>query len=279
MRGATTTWASLCILILNFNPRTPCGVRPQAWFRKPWTEPISIHAPRAGCDNKEEREAAKDADFNPRTPCGVRLSTTAKWFWHPEFQSTHPVRGATLQLCWLVLQEPEFQSTHPVRGATTAPGLYWDNWAFQSTHPVRGATAICSSTLAAPFNFNPRTPCGVRLNGLFCFQYNTRISIHAPRAGCDSDGCFCNHGTERFQSTHPVRGATHRRRIQQRQSRKISIHAPRAGCDRRRDTTQPAARPISIHAPRAGCDDRKRAKDTRPHNFNPRTPCGVRRQI
>ena len=78
-----------------------------------------------------------------------------------------------------------------------------------------------------------------------------------------------------FQSTHPVRGATHESAISQR-LRMISIHAPREGCDRREadyfvdhvtfQSTHPVrgattrvgreqrARGISIHAPREGCD-------------------------
>ena len=35
---------------------------------------ISIHAPRAGCDTAAEMQAIWDKNyFNPRTPCGVRL--------------------------------------------------------------------------------------------------------------------------------------------------------------------------------------------------------------
>ena len=56
------------------------------------------------------------------------------------FQSTRPVRGATLALTGADIDR-KFQSTRPVRGATvvsvaasgTAP-------VFQSTRPVRGAT-------------------------------------------------------------------------------------------------------------------------------------------
>ena len=33
---------------------------------------------------------------------------------------------------------------------------------------------------------------------------------------------------------------------------------------------------ISIHAPLAGCDDRLMPLKYLEHNFNPRTPCGVR---
>ena len=57
----------------------------------------------------------------------------------------------------------------------------------------------------------------------------------------------------------------------------ISIHAPLAGCDVTGtcDWYWPVA--ISIHAPLAGCDRRRHGYQAREQNFNPRTPCGVRR--
>ena len=56
-------------------------------------------------------------------------------------------------------------------------------------------------------NFNPRTPCGVRLSG-----------------------CSGNPAALLFQSTHPLRGAT-RQTAGTRCCSPISIHAPLAGCD------------------------------------------------
>ncbi len=118
-----------------FNPRTPCGVRPSAPVAARISARISIHAPRAGCDDE------------PRS----RIMTPRI------FQSTHPVRGATLQGIHATGQAL-FQSTHPVRGATALPGLY----------PL-------------PSNFNPRTPCGVRLP----FWVNTSTqSYFNPRTPC-----------------------------------------------------------------------------------------------
>ena len=35
---------------IDFNPRTPCGVRPSRYRSAPGFLPISIHAPLAGCD-------------------------------------------------------------------------------------------------------------------------------------------------------------------------------------------------------------------------------------
>ena len=80
-----------------FNPRTPCGVRLS----------LSITPPPA-------------SNFNPRTPCGVRPIPTLYLLPSCTFQSTHPVRGATMPCSFSSLACVSFQSTHPVRGATVA---------------------------------------------------------------------------------------------------------------------------------------------------------------
>ena len=126
------------------------------------------------------------------------------------------------------------------------------------------------------------------------------ISIHAPHAGCDSDTSAAASSAGKFQSTHPMRGATAKIALR-RVTVGISIHAPHAGCDfagRRRNY----GRIISIHAPHAGCDRcvlrdctytgkfqsthpmrgataTNRAFGNGHFNFNPRTPCGVRLEI
>ena len=148
--------------------------------------------------------------------------------------------------------------------------------AFQSTHPVWGATGYAH--VAETYGL---------------------ISIHAPRVGCDGGFPGPTRTADLFQSTHPVWGATLRggRLIP---LPGISIHAPRVGCDGCAEQGQPAAeifqsthpvwgatlRPIhqedtleiSIHAPRVGCDPLRWSTPPEPWNFNPRTPCGVRRK-
>ena len=57
-----------------------------------------------------------------------------------------------------------------------------------------------------------------------------QISIHAPREGCDLRDNAAKLTQAQFQSTHPVRGATHRIRVGFLVLG-ISIHAPREGCD------------------------------------------------
>ena len=79
----------------HFNPRTPCGVRRENYGNVAYNFPISIHAPRVGCDAAYFPEALAAMNFNPRTPCGVRLQAGQFARLQLRFQSTHPVWGAT----------------------------------------------------------------------------------------------------------------------------------------------------------------------------------------
>ncbi len=102
----------------------------------------------------------------------------------------------------------------------------------------------------------------------------SKISIHAPRVGCDTDTaltrCSLRYFNPRtpcgvrpisssvaackpaFQSTHPVWGATTSHCLSLFRFL-ISIHAPRVGCDASIRGSLSKSR-ISIHAPRVGCD-------------------------
>ena len=82
-------------------------------------------------------------------------------------------------------------------------------------------------------------------------KYN--ISIHAPLAGCDARPRRTRRVFDRFQSTHPLRGATHQYGRDYR-GQDISIHAPLAGCDPVDLDGLTVLTIISIHAPLAGCD-------------------------
>ena len=75
-----------------------------------------------------------------------------------------------------------------------------------------------------------------------------RISIHAPREGCD--GNLARSGENGV----------------------ISIHAPREGCDYQGRCRKSSIPYISIHAPREGCDVYKALVRAFRGDFNPRTP-------
>ena len=170
------------------------------------------------------------SDFNPRTPRGVRPGYTAAFTLAARFQSTHPARGATVSLLRPPRAIPVFQSTHPARGATygygaRAPGSRISIHApregcdaeiakhtlhllqFQSTHPARGATARQTRNTTRNWNFNPRTPRGVRqqtlpksrefawLNLLICTR-GRRLSIQKQTRLCSIKLSFMLFGCE-----------------------------------------------------------------------------------
>ena len=84
------------------------------------------------------------------------------------------------------------------------------SFVFQFTHPVWGATLL---------HFDLVLVC--------------KVSIHAPRVGCDLWRCV-----------RDVRAV-------------VSIHAPRVGCDVRYFLCHEYG-DVSIHAPRVGCDYEER---------------------
>ena len=168
---------------------------------------ISIHAPLAGRDRPARQSCRVRGHFNPRTPCGVRLKRMDKQLREYDFNPRTPcgVRQGALNALGKI---GEFQSTHPLRGATDKNGPQGDGVnisihaplagcdsaahtrsakiaAFQSTHPLRGATAHIPRVSNPIRNFNPRTPCGVRLGCSIQLRHDLVISIHAPLAGCD----------------------------------------------------------------------------------------------
>ena len=193
----------------DFNPRTPCGVRRWMFGRMAAYLPISIHAPLAGCDERLSnifdqikisihaplagcdswRLCAQHSDryFNPRTPCGVRRRRPRRISEQKSaFQSTHPLRGATMEREPQPAQAGHFNPRTPcgVRpcGRCTRSACA----TFQSTHPLRGATLQVAQAVQRTQDFNPRTPCGVRPPSTCVIQqHSSHISIHAPLAGCD----------------------------------------------------------------------------------------------
>ena len=194
---------------IHFNPRTPCGVRRVcAWG--PCGRMPNFN-PRTPCGVRlmGALTAGLLEDFNPRTPCGVRRHVGGcQEPDGPGFQSTHPVWGATVHK-GAAAATRIFQSTHPVWGAT--PGRRWkppEPPRFQSTHPVWGATRPSGAGGQRHADFNPRTPCGVRLEKKVAYKRLVLISIHAPRVGCDLHTFRSSLLPVLFQSTHPVWGAT-----------------------------------------------------------------------
>ena len=146
---------------------------------------ISIHAPHTGRDTGQKRRLPVVSYFNPRAPYGARPTPRPCGSSPPRFQSTRPIRGATIS-GGQILYVLQFQSTRPIRGATADPAtinyafLHFNPRApygarrplrtllpirhkgFQSTRPIRGATTATMTRYPTFFNFNPRAPYGAR---------------------------------------------------------------------------------------------------------------------
>ena len=184
MRGATDNPQNVSSSCKYFNPRAPCGARHYTAFT-----------------------IARKKDFNPRAPCGARHLFTACLVVPIIFQSTRPMRGATIPFSMGFVNFFEFQSTRPMRGATKftqkdepncvisihAPhaGRDFQIQAFSYLHYHFNPRAPCgarhklSPSCSISIYFNPRAPCGARHVGLCLCSPDQQISIHAPHAGRD----------------------------------------------------------------------------------------------
>ena len=170
---------------------------------------ISIHAPRAGCDTGDGVVVTKNeiSIHAPRAGCDVAIPDS--FVYSLQFQSTHPVRGATGSA-----RRRQVRSGISIH----APRAGCDNaWRYITRRQT---------------DFNPRTPCGVRLRRcLQSTQTATFQSTHPVRGAT----AHCRGGSPgaEFQSTHPVRGATCDAVHDQRQRRFQSTHPVRGATNRK----------------------------------------------
>ena len=191
---------------------------------------ISIHAPHAGRDRVVLARQIPRVVISIHAPHAGRDDLDALGnFYNGPFQSTRPMRGATLILPSLSAaarisihaphagrderREPNnphhrhFNPRAPCGARRSRQRQSSARARFQSTRPMRGATASRPPPGRTTENFNPRAPCGARL-------YLTSKYLAARR----------------FQSTRPMRGATGTPEPPERDE-EISIHAPHAGRD------------------------------------------------
>ena len=145
-----------------FNPRAPCGARPQGARRMNIRAKISIHAPHAGRDcaasprvsvawifqstrpmrgatGARQFKTRRYQHFNPRAPCGARLG---------------------LEVGQLALRQISIHAPHAGRDFGNEVML---PAGFISIHaPHAGRDGCITSRIAVQKNFNPRAPCGAR---------------------------------------------------------------------------------------------------------------------
>ena len=189
MRGATPSPCDSRCGAGYFNPRAPCGARLSA---RALSSSEANFNPRAPCGARLPLNVflcSLKKNFNPRAPCGAR---------HPHLIycgftliiSIHAPRAGRdeVQIC-LRYEDYLFQSTRPVRGATIGD---YDPPVVQyiSIHAPRAGRDHKILHKTGKLNyFNPRAPCGARLYVVFvasfCLYFNPRAPCGA-RPGCNS---------------------------------------------------------------------------------------------
>ena len=155
---------------------------------------ISIHTPLAGSDGTSLR-AALLQQISIHTPlAGSDLVVSAPDSGLMVFQSTLPLRGATVSSL-PPFELVQFQSTLPLRGATIPQScLPQISLIFQSTLPLRGATHPLTHGRFDP-EFQSTLPLrGATFKRSVILLHERHISIHTPLAGSDGRPlwCVCN---------------------------------------------------------------------------------------
>ena len=167
-------------------------------------------------------------NFNPRAPCGARRHASQAFVELSGFQPTRPLRGATFPFC-----RSEWQTTI-------------------STHaPLAGRDLTLPSTPSPPRYFNPRAPCGARLDRLIAADGGGHFN---PRAPCGARPAMGSTVTLSFNfNPRAPCGA----RPSEKSPHKSDAHFnPRAPCGARPKATEKWLKDnaISTHAPLAGRD-------------------------
>ena len=168
----------------NFNPHSPCGERPPPWPSRHAPYDFNPHSPCGERRNAYGRPTISKY-FNPHSPCGERQEILSSTFEMDEFQSTLPLRGATLDLT-LASAGVDISIHTPLAGSdrpyTSSPKY---SLLFQSTLPLRGATRFGEEGRAER-QISIHTPLAGSDRGTAPTPADQFISIHTPLAGSDS---------------------------------------------------------------------------------------------
>ena len=142
-----------------------------------------------------------------------------------------------------------------MRGATLQ-SIYWEtvNNNFNPRTPC-GVRRRRNAAVMVRFDFNSRTPCGVRPGIALGLARACVTSIHAPHAGCDPFPSSAPCAFIKLQCTHLMRGAT----ISALRENNLLL--------------------LQFTHPMRGTTCLTDEQGWHLTNFNPRTPCGARRDM
>ena len=168
----------------NFNPRAPCGARPQqsdSTLHRPLFQPTR---PLRGATGLTILLMCVPPHFNPRAPCGARqgvnqLSRNVKYFNPRAPCGARPELRAPVSAYHCI-------STHAPLAGRDEAGLSLFKMSAISTHaPLAGRDRRSCFGVLTILYFNPRAPCGARRYPIQRRAVRRIISTHAPLAGRD----------------------------------------------------------------------------------------------
>ena len=122
---------------LNFNPRSPSGLRPPAYYSLRLYKIISIHAARVGCDSNSYSFILSTSDISihaARVGCDLLFASGSAVL--TRFQSTQPEWAATLPVFQKVLACRYFNPRSPSGLRLTAAQLVAE-FGYISIHAAR----------------------------------------------------------------------------------------------------------------------------------------------
>ena len=210
LRGATVKPLALPQSPKDFNPRSPygerlfAGISRAAFYKFQSTLPLRGATSRppkpgmsAGYFNPRspygERQPGKPGalcqdHFNPRSPYGERRGENDDLIMFLSFQSTLPLRGATLE-------RPDGFTGQDISIHAPLTGSDRPGHKHRRSHPHFNPRSPYGERrkerwwLPCITYFNPRSPYGERLSQLTSLIQSGNISIHAPLTGSD---CRCH---------------------------------------------------------------------------------------
>ena len=279
-----------------FNPRSPCGERPQLPELRPASSLFQSTLPVWGATRCITVHCS-NFRFQSTLPVWGATEAPDVMPYYPEISIHAPRVGSDYQRAKQRPRRKDFNPRSPC-GERRCTMVTAQDDEFISIHAPRvGSDFLLEVKSCGPRDFNPRSPCGERLptgkSGSNCTYFNPRspcgerltrapsrwswmmISIHAPRGGSDAWWLSRDTWALSFQSTLPVWGATLRTITRTQKSTLFQSTLPVWGAT----AGVPASNIdilISIHAPRVGSDDGSVQAPMGHQHFNPRSPCGER---
>ena len=278
-----------------FNPRSPCGERPNTSYQRAvkdifqstlpvWgatfcaeiiklSMGISIHAPRVGSDLLRYQLYAFSTISIHAPRVGSDLTESLDTATPLDFNPRSPCGerpkpyGSRISYHTISIHAPRVGSDSRLSGCGYAPAYF---------NPRSPCGERRNSQSIGLWNryFNPRSPCGERHAAPAEQAVQRCISIHAPRVGSDTRTPVRWTRPENFNPRSPCGERPLSRQLGDCCC-EFQSTLPVWGATIGQRLPCPDAT-ISIHAPRVGSDPVPTMRPTVITNFNPRSPCGER---